>query len=37
MYSVMSKAKIQKELGIKLPNWKESLEKFIKDSRFEVR
>ena len=36
-YSVLSKAKITRELGIKLPNWKDSLERFIKDARFEVR
>lgn len=36
-YSVLSKEKICNELKIKLPDWKTSLEKFIKDSRFEVR
>ena len=36
-YSILSKAKIQKEAGIKLPQWKDALEHFIKDSRFEVR
>ena len=33
-YSVLSKDKICKELKIKLPDWKISLEKFIKNSRF---
>ena len=33
-YSVLSKDKICKELKIKLPDWKVSLEKFIKNTRF---
>ena len=33
-YSVLSKDKICKELKIKLPDWKVSLEKFIKGERF---
>ena len=33
-YSVLSKDKICKELKIKLPDWKASLEKFIKSDRF---
>ena len=33
-YSVLSKDKICKELKIKLPDWKSSLEKFIKGERF---
>lgn len=33
-YSVLSKEKITKELNIKIPDWKKSLEKFIKDKRF---
>ena len=33
-YSVLSKDKICKELKIKLPDWKVSLEKFIKSERF---
>ncbi len=33
-YSVLSKAKITRELGGKIPNWKESLEHFMKDARF---
>ena len=33
-YSVLSKEKICKELKIKLPDWKASLEKFIKRDRF---
>ena len=33
-YSVLSKDKICKELKIKLPDWKVSLEKFIKGDRF---
>lgn len=36
-YSVLSKAKIAKELKIKIPDWKTSLEKFIKSSRFDVK
>ena len=34
-YSVLSKDKICKELKIKLPDWKVSLEKFFKNSRFQ--
>lgn len=34
-YSVLSKEKIQKALGIKLPDWKESLEKFLTSSYFD--
>ncbi len=37
VYSVLSKDKIQKALNVKLPQWDESLELFIKDSRFEIR
>ena len=33
-YSVLSKAKVSKALKIKIPEWKHSLEKFIKNSRF---
>lgn len=33
-YSVLSKDKICRELKIKLPDWKVSLEKFIKNARF---
>ena len=33
-YSVLSKAKIAKELNIKIPAWQTSLEKFIKNERF---
>ena len=33
-YSVLSKEKIQKALKIKIPEWDESLEKFIKSPRF---
>lgn len=36
-YSVLSKDKICNELKIKLPDWKVSLENFIKSSRFEVK
>lgn len=35
-YSVMSKEKIKKELNIKIPDWKKSLEKFMKDKRFNL-
>lgn len=34
-YSVLSKEKIISAMKIKIPKWQESLEKFIKDSRFE--
>ena len=34
-YSVLSKEKIQKALGIKLSDWKESLDTFLKSSRFD--
>lgn len=34
-YSVLSKEKIQKALGIKLPDWKESLNTFLSSSRFD--
>ncbi|MCR5401154.1 MAG: dTDP-4-dehydrorhamnose reductase [Treponema sp.] len=34
-YSVLSKEKIQKGLGIKLPDWKESLGIFLKSSLFD--
>lgn len=34
-YSVLSKDKITAELKIKIPDWKTSLEKFIKSERFE--
>ncbi|MCR4949649.1 MAG: dTDP-4-dehydrorhamnose reductase [Treponema sp.] len=33
-YSVLSKAKVSKALKIKIPEWQQSLEKFIKNSRF---
>lgn len=33
-YSVLSKEKISKELKIKIPDWKVSLEKFLKNERF---
>lgn len=33
-YSVLSKSKIAKELKIKIPDWHISLEKFIKNNRF---
>ncbi len=36
-YSVLSKDKILKTLNIKIPDWKESLEKFIKNERFEIK
>ncbi len=36
-YSVLSKDKIIEGLKIKIPRWEESLEKFIKSSRFELR
>lgn len=36
-YSVLSKDKIQKGLKIKLPQWEESLEKFIKNERFQPK
>lgn len=36
-YSVLSKAKIQKALGITLPNWKESLGVFLKSDLFEIK
>ena len=35
-YSVLSKAKIQNLLRIKIPSWEESLEKFIKSERFNI-
>lgn len=34
-YSVLSKEKIQKTLNIKIPEWQESLEKFISSSLFQ--
>ena len=34
-YSVLSKAKIQKALGFTLPQWQESLSKFLNDSDFD--
>ena len=34
-YSVLSKDKIQKNLGIKLPDWKESLSKFLNSDLFD--
>ena len=34
-YSVLSKEKIQKALGIKLSDWKENLDTFLKSSRFD--
>ena len=34
-YSVLSKDKIQKTLGIKLPDWKESLSKFLNSDLFD--
>lgn len=37
LYSVLSKDKIQKALGISLPVWEESLEKFITDGRFSIK
>ena len=33
-YSVLDKTLIQKSLGLKLPDWQDSLEQFIKDKRF---
>ncbi len=36
-YSVLSKEKISKELKIKIPDWKQSLEKFMKSNRFNVK
>ena len=36
-YSVLSKAKIAKELKIKIPDWKTSLEHFVKSNRFDVK
>ncbi|MBQ0039132.1 MAG: dTDP-4-dehydrorhamnose reductase [Treponema sp.] len=36
-YSVLSKEKLLSFLKIKIPKWEESLERFIKNSRFEVR
>ena len=33
-YSVLSKAKIQDALHVKIPSWEDSLEKFIKSDRF---
>lgn len=36
-YSVLSKEKIQSLLKIKIPFWQDSLEKFIKSSRFAAR
>lgn len=36
-YSVLSKEKISRELKIKIPDWKTSLEKFMKNERFEVK
>lgn len=36
-YSILSKEKIIKELKIKIPGWQQSLEKFIKNSRFEPK
>ena len=33
-YSVLSKEKIEAALKIKIPKWKDSLERFIKDERF---
>ncbi len=36
-YSVLSKEKIKKALGIKIPAWQQSLEKFIKNNRFEPK
>lgn len=37
MYSVLSKKKIQTSLNIKLPKWKDSLEKFFKDNNFSIK
>lgn len=36
-YSVLSKEKIQRTLGITLPQWEESLEKFMKSDSFSVK
>ncbi len=36
-YSVLSKSKIQKELGITLPDWKESLNLFLNDTNFDKK
>ena len=36
-YSVLSKDKIIKELKLKIPSWEASLEKFIKNNRFEPK
>ncbi len=35
-YSVLSKNKISKALKLKIPEWQHSLEKFIKDERFNI-
>lgn len=35
-YSVLSKEKVTRELNIRIPDWKKSLEKFIKDKRFNL-
>ena len=35
-YSVLSKAKIEKELKIRIPQWQQSLERFMKSERFAV-
>jgi dTDP-4-dehydrorhamnose reductase len=36
-YSVLSKAKIEKELRIKIPLWQASLERFMKSDRFSLK
>ncbi len=36
-YSVLSKNKIQNLLHVKIPSWEESLEKFMKSERFEIK
>lgn len=36
-YSVLSKEKIMKALGISIPDWKESLSNFMKNERFSLR
>ncbi len=36
-YSVLSKEKISKALKLKIPDWQSSLEKFIKNERFEIK
>ena len=36
-YSVLSKEKIKAGLKIKIPSWEESLEKFIKDPKFDAQ